>query len=412
MHHGPAKALTLILAGGKGERLYPLTKNRTKPAVPFAGVYRIIDFTLSNCLHSGFNRIYVLVQYLSASLIQHIWRGWSVFPAVEASFLEVVPPQHRLADLWYRGTADAVFHNLNLLQEIRPRHVLILSGDHAYCMDYRPFLEAHEESGAGATVAGIKVPLREGHRFGILQVDRSGRITRFDEKPHRPEALPGDPAACLASMGIYIFETELLARALAEDARTPESRHDFGRDILPQLVREGVQVRAYDYSAHEPEPYWQDIGTIDAYFEASMDLLEEPPRLDLWNQRWPVRFCPCPEPPPLVGIGAACPAALLSPGVVLRACSVRRSILGPGVAVEQGAQVEESILLDGVRVGAGAVLRKCIVDSGIQIPREALIGIDPEQDRRLFTLSESGLTLVPTGLPPEEGFRVRPGAWR
>ncbi len=403
------RVITLILAGGKGERLYPLTKNRTKPSVPFGGVYKIIDFSLTNCLHSGCRRIFILVQYLSAPLIHHIWKTWDVFHSPNAGLLEVVPPQYKLADLWYRGTADAVFHNLNILQELRPDMVLILSGDHVYRMNYQSFLVQHVESGAEVSVAGIKMPLEDASRFGILNADSTGMITAFEEKPEKPVPMPGDPGCCLASMGIYIFNTELLVKTLAEDARDPGSTHDFGRDILPKLVKAGVPVTAYDFSSFEKKPYWQDIGTIDAYYNSSMDLLKDPPSFDLWSEEWPIRSEPFTLPPPLVASDTFCRKSILSPGVELRSCSVQGSILGPSVRVEPGAEVIDSVLLGNVKVGSNSRVRRSIVDAGVQIPDSVSIGHDREKDKRLFTISQSGLTLVPTGLPPEEGFHVKPG---
>ena len=407
MLQGPVDALTLILAGGKGERLYPLTKNRTKPAVPFGGVYRIIDFPLSNCLHSGCERIFVLVQHLSTPLIRHLWRGWNVYYPASRGNLEVIPPQHKLADLWYRGTADAVFHNLDLLQGLRPRNVLILSGDHVYRMNYRRFLEVHRDSGAEVTLAGVKVPLREGSRFGLIETDSRGWIRKFREKPADPDPLPDDPEHCLASMGIYLFETETLVRSLTRDARKVDSHHDFGKDILPALLEEGARLSAYDFSSHEKDPYWRDIGTVDAYYEASRDLLEEPCPFDLWDPEWPFLCQPDSNLPPRVGPETECRSNILSPGIRLERCRVTGSVLGPGVFVDPGASVEDSILLHGVRVGPGARLRRCIVDAGVQIPEGASIGYDPEEDKRLFTRSPSGLTLVPTGLPSEEGYTVQ-----
>ncbi len=404
MLQGASDTLTLILAGGKGERLYPLTKNRTKPAVPFGGVYRIIDFPLSNCLHSGCDRIFVLVQHLSAPLIRHLWRGWNVFHRPGRGNLEVIPPQHKLADLWYRGTADAIFHNLDLLQGLRPRNVLILSGDHVYRMNYRRFLAAHEESGAQVTLAGVKVPLEEGSRFGLLENDPRGWITAFREKPEDPAPLPDDPDHCMASMGIYIFQTETLVKSLTRDARNPSSSHDFGKDILPALLDEGARLLAYDFSGNEEVPYWRDIGTVDAYYQASMDLLKDPCPFDLWDPEWPFLCHPDSSLPPRIGNGTECRSDILSPGIRLEKCVVTGSVLGPGVFVGPGARVEDSILLQDVRVGPGAVLRRCIVDAGVRIPEGAAIGLDPEKDKRLFTLSPSGLTLVPTGLPSEEGF--------
>ncbi len=404
----PSDTITLILAGGKGERLYPLTKNRTKPAVPFGGVYRIIDFPLSNCLHSGCRKIFVLVQHLSAPLIRHLFRGWNVFHPSTSGNLEVVPPQHKLADLWYRGTADAVFHNLDLLQGLRPRNVLILSGDHVYRMNYRAFLEAHEDSRADVTLAGVKVPIEEGSRFGLLERDARGWITSFQEKPSAPSPLPDDPGHCLASMGIYIFKTEILVRSLTKDARNPESSHDFGKDILPTLLEEGARLLAYDFSSHEKNPYWRDIGTVDAYYQASRDLLQDPSPLDLWDPDWPFLCHPESALPPRVGAGSDCESTILSPGVRIEKAAVRGSVLGPGVRIGPGASVEDSILLHGVGVGEGARLRRCIVDAGVQIPSGAAIGFDAQEDKRLFTRSPSGLTLIPTGLPSEEGFSVTP----
>jgi glucose-1-phosphate adenylyltransferase len=393
-------ALAMVLAGGQGERLYPLTRDRSKPAVPFGGIYRIIDFTLSNCLNSGIRKIFVLTQYRSASLERHLKMGWDPVMSPELDeWIFTVPPQLRLRQTWYQGTADAIYQNIHLLEDQRPRHVLILSGDHVYKMDYAAMLRRHEETGAVATIGAVDVPLAEAHAFGVLHVDDRARIVTFQEKPERPEPIPGRPDRALVNMGVYCFDTRALVRALVEDARLP-SRHDFGHDILPRLLRTG-DVCAHPFTDGEGRPlYWRDIGTLDAFYEANLDLLAPEPAFDLYDADWPIRTLPRQLPPALTrfpgGAGASLRDAILSPGCVLGG-RVVRSVLSPEVRVGVGAEVEESVLMDGVEIGEGARVRRAIVDKHVRVPAGCVIGHDAEADRDRFALSAAGIAVVPKG---------------
>ena len=394
-------ALAMVLAGGQGERLYPLTRDRSKPAVPFGGIYRIIDFTLSNCLNSGLRKIFVLTQYRSGSLERHIKMGWDPLMSPELDeWIYTVPPQLRLRQTWYQGTADAIYQNIHLLEQERPRHVVILSGDHVYKMDYQDLLGRHEAAGALATVAAVEVPLAEASAFGVLHVDEQSRIVSFKEKPKNPEPVPGKPDRALVNMGVYCFSTEPLVRALIEDARRASS-HDFGHDILPRLLEKGV-VLAFPFvdEARGVSRYWRDIGTLDAYYEASMELVRPEPPFDLYDRDWPLRTLPRQLPPALATANGGGPAvalvdSIVSPGVVVSGGSVTRSVLSPLVRLESGAQVSDSVLMDGVEVGRGARVRRAIVDKGVRIPPGFVVGDDPQRDRERFSMSRGGVAVIP-----------------
>ena len=394
-------ALAMVLAGGQGERLYPLTRDRSKPAVPFGGIYRIIDFTLSNCLNSGIRKIFVLTQYRSGSLERHLKMGWDPVMSPELDeWIFTVPPQLRLRQTWYQGTADAIYQNIHLLEDERPRHVVILSGDHVYKMDYASMLRRHEETGAVATIAAVEVPLQEAQAFGVLHVDARSRIVNFQEKPENPEPIPGRPDRALVNMGVYCFDTRALVRALVDDARLP-TRHDFGHDILPRLLRTG-EVCAYPFVDPAGQPlYWRDIGTLDAFYRASLDLLEERPAFDLFDEGWPIRTLPRQLPPALTRIpnGSASGEirdAIVSPGCFLEG-GVACAVLSPEVKVGRGAEVRDSILMDGVSIGEGARIRRAIVDKHVRIPPGAVIGHDAEADRERFTVSTEGVVVIPKG---------------
>jgi glucose-1-phosphate adenylyltransferase len=398
------ETLTLILAGGQGERLRPLTNKRAKPAVPFGGTYRIIDFTLSNCIHSGLRRIFLLTQYQARSLEEHIRFGWNFLPRRLEQFISTRPPHHQGKGQWYQGTADAIFQNLDTIEEERPRHVMILAGDHIYKMDYSRMLREHLIHRAALTIGGVKIPIAEAHQFGILQVDERGRVTSFVEKPktNAPE-IPGQPGFCLASMGIYVFETDELARRLKFDAELgAQSSHDFGKDVIPRMIGE-VPVYVHNFVDRDggDEPYWRDVGTIDAYFEANMDLLSVKPKLNLYDCDWPIYSLWHADPPAKTildeanGRRAEVTDSLLCPGVVVSGGKVRRSILANRVFVDEHALIEDSILLGGVVVGKGAKLRRVIVDKWAKIPDGATIGYDREADARHFVVTESGITVVP-----------------
>jgi len=393
--------LVMLLAGGQGERLYPLTKSRAKPAVPFGGLYRFIDFTLSNCLNSGLKRIYVLTQHQSLSLDRHLRLAWSILHPELGEFIQTVPPQLHLVSRWYAGTADALFQNLHLLEEERPRHVLVLSGDHIYRMDYEPLLHFHEEHGADVTMACTQVPLAEATRMGVLQRDTGARVRAFAEKPAAPAPLPERPTHALVNMGVYVFRTEALVRAVIADAKA-DSKHDFGHDILPAMLG-GGRVCGYDVTTHCPPAwhYWQDVGTLDSYFDSNMALLLPEPPFDLFDTQWPVRTYSGPLPPALIrNVGrreARAVDSIVSPGCVVSGANVVHAVLSPRVLVEAGAIVEEAILLPGVRIGAGACVRRAIIDEDVCIPPDTRIGGDGAADTRRFAVTPGGVQVVPQG---------------
>ncbi len=409
--YGP-RVLALVLAGGKGTRLWPLTRYRAKPAVPIFGKYRIIDFVLSNLVNSGVFSIYVLTQYRAQSLADHIEQGWQLGPALRSRdfFVSLAPAQMWTGEHWYQGTADAVYQNLHLVATFDADEILIFSADHVYKMDVGQMMEWHRLMGAEVTVAVMPVPRQEAHRFGVVQVDEDGWIRRFVEKPREnPPTMPGDPSRCLVSMGNYIFRRETLEAALLEDARRPDSSHDFGQDILPRLVASGTRVAAYNFETNripgEPRPYWRDVGTLFAYWEAHMETLHpERGGLNLYNPRWPIRTVSFRDPPALVtsagGVKPTFEESLVAEGARVYGAEVIRSVIGRGVVVEPGAHIEESILFYGVRVQKGARLRRVIVDKRRVIEAGTAIGYDPEQDRaRGYHVTREGIVVVPAGPP-------------
>ena len=393
--------LVILLAGGVGERLFPLTKERAKPAVHFGGPYRIIDFTLSNCINSGLRRIFIATQYKSLSLNRHIRMGWNVVSEELGEFIEILPPQKRVGEHWYLGTADAVFQNLYSLTREGPSHVIILSADHVYKMDYAKMLRFHVEKNADVTLATIEVPVADGRRFGIVAIDESERVTGFEEKPASPPAVPGSPDVALASMGIYIFRADVLMRALEDDAQRADSQHDFGRNIIPALIHTApvYSYRFYDENK-KASKYWRDIGTLDAYFEASMDLCQVNPEFNLYDPEWPLRTYQ-PQAPPAKFVfaeeGRRCGQALdsiISNGCIISGSRVSGSILCPNVRVHSFCDIEQAILMQGVRVGRHARIRRAIIDRDVLIPRGALIGFDPEEDQRRHTVTDGGIVVV------------------
>jgi glucose-1-phosphate adenylyltransferase len=392
----------MILAGGVGERLYPLTKVKAKPAVPFGGIYRIIDFTLSNCLHSGIRRIFVLTQHKSLPLDRHLWLGWSsLFRTELGEFLATVPPQQRLVREWYRGTADAVFQNIDLLSHERPKFVLILAGDHVYRMDYRAMLQFHLSKNAEVTIACTTVPIKDASRFGVMEVDENDKIIGFEEKPQKPKSLPNDPSHSLISMGIYLFNTETLVRAVIQDAKRTDSDHDFGKNVIPSLVQQGAQVFAFNIRKELPPlfHYWQDIGTLDSYYDAHMELVSPNPSFPLHDDEWTIRTYLPPLPPAVLKGDAVTRYCVVSPGCVIEeGAIVEHSILSPGVYIGKGAVVRRSILLHRVRVSEGCHLEKVIFDEDVTIPQGEQIGVDVERDRKRFTVTERGVVIVPVGV--------------
>ncbi|MEI6542560.1 MAG: glucose-1-phosphate adenylyltransferase [Methylococcales bacterium] len=395
--------LAIILAGGAGSRLCPLTIDRAKPSVPFGGSYRIIDFTLSNCLHSGLRRILVLTQYKSQSLQKHLRNGWSIFNPEIHEYITPVPPQMRTGDSWYSGTADAVHQNLYMLELSGAKYILILSGDHIYRMDYAAMLKFHRKHQAELTIACMPVPIEGACSFGIMSVDDKQRICEFNEKPAIPKHLPNDPSHALASMGIYVFNMDLLRQVLQADYLHTASNHDFGKDIIPRLI-DNHSVCAYQFGGEAgrvmADRYWRDVGTIDSYYAANMDLLEPVPPLNLYQRDWPIRNYNGQNPPArmvtgLLGNKGQLINSMLGSGTVVSGGSVIHSILFSKVYVDENAVVEDSILFDGVCIGTGVQLKRCIVDKHVQIPQGQAVGFNIADDLARFTVSESGVTVIP-----------------
>jgi glucose-1-phosphate adenylyltransferase len=402
------RVLVMVLAGGEGKRLYPLTLDRAKPAVPFGGRYRIIDIVLSNFVNSGVSRIKVLTQYKSASLEEHIARNWRLASILD-QFIEAIPAQQRTGKMWYRGSADAVWQCQHVIDDEDPELVCIFGADHVYKMDVRQILAFHQDCEADATIAAIPVPKETAHEYGVIEVDPTGRIVGFHEKVANPPTVPGDPTKCLASMGNYIFRPATLLHELEEDDHLQESRHDFGHDILPGLVRKGARVFAYDFATNAVpgeddynRGYWRDIGNIDAYWEAQMDLIEIHPQFNLYNSRWPIRTGATHDPPAKfvfrdeaqarVGIATD---SMVGHGCIISGGRIHRSVLGVRCRVNSFSEVEESILFEGVRVGRHAKIRRAIIDKDVEIPAGTVIGFDRESDRSRFFVSESGTVVIP-----------------
>ncbi len=397
--------LAVVLAGGKGERLEPLTRDRAKPAVPFGGAYRIIDFTLSNCLNSGLRKMLVLTQYKAMSLDRHINLGWRRLLCRELDeFIDVVPPQQRIDEHWYQGTADAVYQNIYTLEKERPDYVVILAGDHIYKMDYGNLVRYHKEAGADLTVGALPVSADQSRHFGVIEVDTEQRIVGFQEKPEVGKTIPGDDAHILASMGIYVFTARFLFEQLCLDATRPGSRHDFGHNIIPAVI-DTHSVYAYPFrdENRKRDAYWRDVGTLDAYFDANMDLISIDPQLNMYDEHWPIRtYLPNYPPPKSVFAGAGENArrgqaldSIVCQGSIISGGTVERSVLGNNTRVNSFAHVEDSILLDHVDIGRHSRVRRAIIDKGVHIPPGTEIGFDPEHDRaRGFTVSEGGVVVI------------------
>jgi glucose-1-phosphate adenylyltransferase len=403
----------LILAGGKGTRLEPLTRDRAKPAVPFGGLYRIVDFTLSNCINSELRRVLVLTQYKARSLDRHIASGWGFLSRELNEYIEVLPPQQRIDEHWYKGTADAIYQNIYTIEKADPKYVLILAGDHIYKMDYGDMIRAHLEHGADLTVGCLPVPLKDSMHFGVVQIDNQDKIIGFQEKPKEAAPIPGDPQHFLASMGIYVFTARPMYELLCQDATRPDSDHDFGKNIIPSIIN-SHKVYAFRFrdKNRKAMPYWRDVGTLDAYYQANMDLVDIDPVLNLYDQDWPIRTHQPQLPPPKFvfrdeGIGESVRKGEAHDSMVCHGCiisggHVRRSILSPKVRVNSYALVDSSILFDGVDVGRHCRIRKAIIDKDVEIPAHSTIGYNLEHDRqRGFQVTEGGVVVIAKAELPE-----------
>ncbi len=398
--------VTFILAGGKGERLFPLTKDRAKPAVPFGGVYRIIDITLSNCINSGLRKIHTLIQYKSISLQRHLRLGWNFFNNEVDEYIDVIPAQQRVGYSWYLGTADAIYQNIYTIEQEKPDFVLILAGDHIYKMNYARMIDFHRANDADMTVAVVELPKELSSGLGVIQTDLTGRVLGFQEKPKAPKTIPGKDAMIYASMGIYLFKRDILEEELIDDARKDTS-HDFGKDIIPQMLKKGRRVFAYHFQDENKKEslYWRDIGTLDAYYEANMDLVEVTPIFNLYDKAWPIRTYQEQFPPAkTVFAGEENPDrmglildSLVSGGCIVSGGRVQRSILSPNVRVNSYSEVHDSILLEGVNVGRYAKIRRAIIDKDINIPPGTVIGYDHQKDKKRFTISDNGIVVVAKG---------------
>jgi glucose-1-phosphate adenylyltransferase len=401
------KVLTFVMAGGRGERLWPLTKDRTKPAVPFGGVYRIIDFTLSNCVNSGLRRVYVLTQYKSASLLKHIRMGWNILSSELGEYMEMLPAQQRVGETWYLGTADAIYQNLNTLEIDKPDEVLVLAGDHIYKMNYYTMIDFHRHVEADLTVGVVEIEKEKSPHLGVVEVDSMGRVKGFEEKPAKPKTIPHNPEKIYASLGIYVFNREVLEQQLHEDSKNETSSHDFGKDIIPHMLKSGLKIAAYNFidENQKAAQYWRDIGTIDAYYEANMDLVQVDPVFNLYDNEWPIRTYQEQFPPAktvfageeVTGRVGLVLDSLVAGGCIISGGRVQRSILSPNVRINSYSQVHESILMEGVKVGRYAKIRRAIIDKDVVIPQGTVIGYDSEEDKKKFYVSESGIVVVAKG---------------
>ncbi len=393
-------ALAVIMAGGRGERLGPLTESRCKPAAPFGGKFRIIDFVLSNCVNSGIRQIMVLTQYKAQSLIQHVQRGWSFLRGEFHEFVDVIPAQQQVGEHWYRGTADSVYQNLEYIRGQRPEHVLVLAGDHIYKMDYGPMIAFHIERGSDITIGAVEVPVERAREFGVLSVDSQSRVTRFTEKPPRPDGLPGRPQFALASMGIYVFNTRLLDRLLIEDAADASSQHDFGRNVIPASIGSRA-VYAYPFQdvKTRAQSYWRDVGTLDAYYQANLELIYVRPELNIYDESWPIWTYQLQRPPAKFVLddgerrGSAV-NSMVSGGCIVSGARIDQSMLFSDVRVEERSLVSRSVVLPNVEIGRGCEIRGAIIDEGTAIPDGFRIGVDRDLDAARFEVTEGGVVLV------------------
>ncbi|MDH3693205.1 MAG: glucose-1-phosphate adenylyltransferase [Gammaproteobacteria bacterium] len=390
--------LALVLAGGRGKRLQPLTNWRTKPAIPFGGKFRIIDFSLSNCINSGIRHIGILTQYKAHTLIQHLQKGWSFFNGEFNEFVELLPAQQRILNSWYQGTADAVYQNMDIIRGHRPEYVLILAGDHIYKADYRRMINFHIENDADMVVGCVEVPLATAREYGVMGIDHDNRVVDFQEKPEQPRAKPDDPAIALASMGIYLFNTEFLFDQLIRDADRSQSSHDFGKDIIPATIGDH-RIMAYPFFKAQGDHYWRDVGTIDAYYNANMELIDVTPELNLYDEDWPIWTYQQQLPPAKFvfddesrrGVAAD---SMVSGGCIVSGATVRRSILFSNVRVGDFSIIDDSVILSSVSIGQHCRIRKAIVEECCHIPDGSVIGFDADKDRQRFHVTGEGVTLV------------------
>ncbi len=405
--------LALVLAGGRGSRLKQLTLWRTKPAVPFGGKFRIIDFPLSNCINSGIRRIGLLTQYKAHSLIQHIQRGWGFLSGEFGEFIELLPAQQRIESSWYMGTADAIYQNIDIIRLHNPEYVLILAGDHIYKMDYGPMLAQHVESQADMTVGCIEVDLEMAKEYGVMTVDTDNRITEFNEKPAEPQPMPGETDAALASMGIYVFNTPFLIEQLIKDADSGTSSHDFGHDIIPSII-DSYRVYAYPFrdESGSQQAYWRDVGTVDAFWSANLELIGVTPELNLYDDEWPI-WTHQEQLPPAKFVfdddtrrGMAVDS-MVSGGCVISGATVRHSLIFSNVKVNSNAVLEDAVVLPNVEIGRGAKLRKVVIDKGCKIPADLVVGEDPEEDAKRFVISPNGVVLITPEMLGQELHYVR-----
>lgn len=408
------ETVALILAGGRGSRLKQLTLWRAKPAVPFGGKFRIIDFPLSNCLNSGVYKIGVITQYKSHSLIQHIQRGWSFLRGEFGEFVEILPAQQRIETSWYTGTADAVYQNIDIIRDHQPNFVLILAGDHIYKMDYGPMIAAHAENKADLTIGCIEVDLEAAKAFGVMSIDSQHNVIKFSEKPKAPEPMPGKPDKALASMGIYVFNTKFLFEQLIKDADTPYSTHDFGKDIIPGVIGR-YRVKSFpfrDENHNGEQAYWRDVGTIDAYWQANLELTKVSPALNLYDKQWPIWTYQEQLPPAKFVFNnddrrGMAVDSMVSGGCIISGAKITQSLLFSNVKVNSYANISESVILPNVEVGRNCRIHKAVIDKGCVIPPNTVIGLDKEQDKKLFYVSPEGVTLVTPNMLQQEWHHAR-----
>lgn len=395
--------LAVVMAGGKGSRLYPLTIDRAKPAVPFGGKYRIIDFTLSNCINSGVKQVFVLTQYKSYSLERHIRYGWGFLSNELHEFVVPIPPQQRIDESWYQGTADAIYQNLYSIRQEKPKYLLVLSGDHIYRMDYGDLIDYHRRKKADVTVGALEIEKYDAHQFGVIEVDEKNRIVGFQEKPKKPRTLPGDPDKCLISLGVYIFNMGPLAEELKRDAEDKKSERDFGKNVIPRMARD-TQVYAYNFKEKKTgkAAYWRDVGTLDAYWEANMDLVSVSPVFNLYDPHWPIRTFQGVEPPAKFvfaqeyeggRLGIALDSIVCG-GTIVSGGRVQKSVLGPNVRVNSFCNIRESVVMENVEIGRHSQIKKAIIEKGVEIPPNSIIGYHPEEDAKHFYVTESGITVI------------------